>query len=218
MSDDIGERTAREEVADYGRQLVEEDLTRGTGGNVSSRTGDVVAINPSGVPYDDVGPEDVAVVDLEGVHVAGELDPSSETPMHTAIYRARDDIGGVVHAHSPFATSFAMTGNAIPPSNYLVAYLGEEIPVAGWEQPGSETLGETVVESLGEHNDACLLQNHGLVSVGSDLEEAFDNALIAELCAQTHYIAEDIGDPIVLSESDTAKMASQFEQYKNRET
>lgn len=217
MSNELEHAEEREAIAEYGRELLAQDLTKGTGGNVSLRTGDAVAINPSGIAYDKIGAEDVPVVDVDGEQLAGDFEPSSETPMHTQIYRNRDDVGGIVHAHAPYATAFALTGDAIPPSNYLVAYLGEEIPVAGWAQPGSEELGQKVVETLGENNSSCLLQNHGLVAVGTDLEDAFNNAVITELCAQTHYMAEGLGDPIVLSEDDMEEMMSQFDKYREQE-
>ena len=206
--------SARSAVVDYGLQLVSEGLTKGTGGNVSVLVDDRVAINPSGIPYNEIEPADVPIVDTDGNHLEGDLEPSSETPMHTAIYRNRDNVGGIVHAHAPYATAFAMAGEEIPPSNYLVAYVGEKIPLVGWEQPGSEALGENVVSVLGEVNDACLLQNHGLIAVGEDLEAAFGNAVITELCAQTYYMAKGIGDPVVLSDEQLREMSDQFEQYK----
>ena len=217
MSNDLEHAEEREAIVEYGLELLAQGLSKGTGGNVSLRSGDSVAINPSGIAYDKIEAEDVPVVDVDGDQLVGDFEPSSETPMHTQIYRNRDDVGGIVHAHAPYATAFAMTGDAIPPSNYLVAYLGDEIPVAGWAQPGSEELGQKVVDTLGETNSSCLLQNHGLVAVGTDLEDAFNNAVITELCAQTHYMAEGLGDPIVLSEDDMDEMMSQFEKYREQE-
>jgi L-fuculose-phosphate aldolase len=217
MSKEIEHYEAREAIAEYGRELAAQNLTKGTGGNVSSRTGDSVAINPSGIAYEKIEPADVPIVDVNGQQLTGDFEPSSETPMHTHIYRNRDDVHGIVHAHAPYATAFAMTGEEIPPSNYLVAYLGDKIPVAAWEQPGSEALGQKVVDTLGQNNSACLLQNHGLMAVGTDLEDAFNNALITELCAQTHYMAEGLGDPIILSEEDIDQMIGQFEQYRQLE-
>lgn len=217
MSNDLEYAEEREAIVEYGLELLAQDLTKGTGGNVSLRSGDSVAINPSGIAYDKIEAEDVPVVDVDGDQLVGDFEPSSETPMHTQIYRNRDDVGGIVHAHAPYATAFAMTGDSIPPSNYLVAYLGDEIPVAGWAQPGSEELGQKVVDTLGENNSSTLLQNHGLVAVGTDLEDAFNNAVITELCAQTHYMAEGLGDPIVLSEEDMDQMMSQFDKYREQE-
>ena len=104
------ERTA---VSELGRQMLEQGLTKGTGGNISARRGDRVAISPSGMAYGDIEPEDVSVVDLHGERVDGDRKPSSEVRMHTDVLRERDDVGGVVHTHSPYASTFASLGQPV---------------------------------------------------------------------------------------------------------
>jgi L-fuculose-phosphate aldolase len=160
-------RSERETVTDTGVDMVAQELTKGTGGNVSARTDDGnVVISPSGVPYDDIDPEEVPAVTVNGEQVAGDLSPSSETPMHTTVYAGRADIGGIVHTHSPYASTFASLREPIPASSYLIAYAGHEVPVAGYAPPGSEELANDALDALGETTNACLLANHGVLAIG----------------------------------------------------
>lgn len=203
----------RRSVSEFGEQLLEHGLTTGAGGNLSARDGDRVAISPSGVPYPDISPESVPVITLDGDRVAGDLAPSSETPMHTSIYRVRDDIGGIVHTHSPYASTFATLGRAIPPSHYLVAMAGPEIPVADYAPPGTEELAEYAVDALGRDHAACLLKHHGVMAVGDTLGDAFETALMVEYCAQIHYQASAIGEPQLLNDDQMAHLGEIFESY-----
>lgn len=206
----------REAVARLGRELLERGLTRGTGGNVSVRAGERVAISPSGVPYGDVTPERVAVVDGAGEVVAGE-NPSSELPLHLAVYDAREDAGAVVHTHSPYAATFASLDRPIPVSHYLLAYAGGEVPVAGYAPPGSEELGELAAAALGQDRDACLLRNHGVVAVGEDGLTALETAEMVEFCARIHYQAQSIGDPVVLDDEAVAGLVESLSAYRERD-
>ena len=206
----------RESVVELGRELLESGLTKGSGGNVSVRTGDRVAVSPSGIPYEDVASDIVPIVDLDGNQLEGELAPSNETPMHTMIYQARDDIGGIVHSHSPYASTFASLGEPIPASHYLIAYAGTEIPVAGYAPPGSETLGELAVEALGDEYNACLLQNHGVIAIGEDGSDAMEVAEMVEFVAQIHYQASAIGDPVVMDDEDLEYLIDMFGSYRKK--
>jgi L-fuculose-phosphate aldolase len=208
----------REAVATLGRAMLDQGLTKGTGGNVSARDGDRIAINPSGVPYEDVSSGTVPIVTLDGEQVAGRLQASSETPMHTMIYRERDDVGGVVHTHSPYASTFACLDEAIPASHYLIAFAGDEIPVAGYEKPGSAELGRLAVDALGDDHDACLLQNHGTISVGETAEAAFETALMAEYCARIHYQGRNIGEPTLLPDEEIDHLTERFRDYGQTST
>jgi L-fuculose-phosphate aldolase len=206
--------TDRELVVDIGCRLLEEGLTKGTGGNVSVRNGDRVIVTPSGIPYEQIEPEDVPVVSVGGNQIKGEYPPSSETPMHTAIYRERDDVGAIVHTHSPFASTFAALGQPIEPSHYLIAVAGHDIPVAEYAPPGTEELGSLATEALGDESNACLLEHHGVVAVGDDEETAFNTALIVEFCARIHFQASVLGDPPLLSEEELDELVEIFESYR----
>lgn len=209
-------QSKREDVSRLGRQLLEKELTRGSGGNVSVRDGNRVAVSPSGIPYEEVTPDSVPVTDLDGELVDGENEPSNETPMHTQIYQERSDVGGIVHTHSPYASTFASLGEPIPASHYLIAFAGKEIPVAGYEPPGSEELGELAVDALGREYDACLLQNHGVIAVGEDADAALETAEMVEFVAQIHYQASAIGDPIIMDEDDLEYLVDMFGSYRKQ--
>lgn len=203
----------RELVAELGREMLRQDLTEGTGGNVSIRDGDLVAINPSGVPYEDITPETVPLTTVDGDQVAGELAVSSETPMHTAIYRNRDEVGAVVHTHSPYASTFASLDEPVPPSHYLVAFIGDQIPVAGYAPPGTEELGRLAVDALGDDYNACLLKYHGVIATGEDAAAAFETALMVEYCARIHYQARSLGEPSLLDDAEIDTLLERFADY-----
>lgn len=209
-------QAARDSVVELGLELLESGLTKGSGGNVSVRDGGRVAVSPSGIPYEEVTAEIVPVVDLEGNQLEGDLEPSNETPMHTMIYEERSDVGGIVHSHSPYASTFASLGEPIPASHYLIAYAGTEVPVAGYEPPGSEALGELAVEALGDEYNACLLQNHGVIAVGEDGSDAMEVAEMVEFVARIHYQASSIGDPIVMDDDDLDYLIDMFGSYREK--
>jgi len=204
------ERTA---VSDLGRQMLDQGLTTGTGGNISARNGDRVAISPSGMPYDEIEPEDVPIVDLNGEQLDGDRKPSSEFRMHTDVIRERDDVGGVVHTHSPYASTFASLGEPIPASHYLIAFIGNKIPVAPYETYGTAELAEVALEALGEEYNACLLEQHGVLAVGDSVEAAFEVALMVEYCARIHYQAVSIGEPNIVPDEEIETLLDRFADY-----
>lgn len=216
MSTERPLQSEREAVSRLGRQLLEKELTRGSGGNVSVRDGDRVAVSPSGIPYEEVTPEAVAITDLDGESPDDGIEPSNETPMHTRIYRERSDVGGIVHTHSPYASTFASLGEPIPASHYLIAFAGKEVPVAGYEPPGTEALGELAVDALGREYDACLLQNHGVIAVGEDGDAALETAEMVEFVARIHYQASAIGDPVIMDDEDLEYLVEMFGSYRKK--
>ncbi|WP_343067717.1 class II aldolase/adducin family protein [Halobellus ruber] len=148
-----------------------------------------------------------------GEQVAGELAASSEKPMHLQIMRERDDVGAVVHTHSPYASTFAALHEPIPATHYLIAFAGKEVPVTPYEEPGSEELGAAAVSALGDDHNACLLGNHGVIAVGGDADSAFEVALMVEYCARIHYQGQNIGDPTHLPEEELEHLFDRFSDY-----
>ncbi len=142
----------RQEIADTGRRLEAEGLLSATAGNISARVApERIAITPTNIPYPEVRAADVVITDLAGRVVDGERRASSETPFHTAIYRARPDVGGVVHTHSPFATTLAVMRRPIPALHYVIASFGvAEIPVVDYETYGSDALARRLEEMAAE--------------------------------------------------------------------
>lgn len=203
----------RTRISELGEELIEKGLANGTMGNLSARRGDRIAVSPSGTPYEEVTPEAVPIVTMDGEHVEGDVAPSSETPMHRIIYEERDDVGGVVHTHSPYASTFASLNRAITASHYLIGFAGHEIPVAGYAEPGSEELGRLAAETLGDDHGAVLLKNHGVMTVGGTLDAAFEVAQMVEYCAQIHYQALNVGEPDILPEEAVDGLIEKFTRY-----
>jgi L-fuculose-phosphate aldolase len=207
---------ARLDVCAYGRRLADEGLTTGTGGNLSVRVDDALVVSPSGVPYDELSPSDVPVVSLSGERVGDGRDPSVELDLHLAVCRERDDVGGVVHTHSPYATTFAALRRPIPAVHYLVADAGGPVPVAPYARFGTADLATSVVETLGTDRDACLLANHGVVTVGETLADAFETAVAVEYGARIAHQAAAIGDPVELDAAQLADLRDALDDYRTR--
>jgi len=181
------------EVVEACRQLVAKGLVAGANGNVSCRCDQAVVITPSRIPYSRLEPQDVVVIDFEADLLEGELPPSSETLAHLAIYRARPDVGAVIHTHSVFASALAVAGLEIPPIvDEQVVALGGGVPVAAYAPAGSQELAEAAGEALGKGN-AVLLRNHGAIAAGRDLAEAVAHAELVERLAQIYIMARLLG-------------------------
>jgi L-fuculose-phosphate aldolase len=202
-------------VVRFGLMMVQAGLTTGTGGNLScrARDGGLVAISPSGIPYADMQPRDVVVVDLDGRRVEGDGKPSSETGFHLALYNHREDVGGIVHTHSVYATTLACLNWEIPPVHYLVGFAGPKVPVAPYATFGTDALARHVRQTMGTDYRAVLLANHGLVAVGEDLPRAFDTAEEIEFVARVYCQARAIGDPVLLDDAEMQKVITKFKSY-----
>jgi len=193
-------------------ELPKNHLVVWTGGNVSARdpeTGYVV-IKPSGVRYEDLQPEQMLVVDVDGQRVEGELKPSSDTASHLYIYRHRPDVNGIVHTHSPYATAFAALGRPIPV--YLTAMadeFGGPIPCGGFALIGGEEIGQVVVETIGD-SPAVLLKNHGVFTIGPTAEAAVKAAVMVEDVARTVWLALQLGQPDEIPPEDVARLHHRY--------
>ena len=198
------------------KRIHEEGLIRWTMGNVSGRDreGDLVAIKPSGVEFENLTAEMMVVVDLEGKVVEGELAPSVDMPTHLVIYRARADVGGIVHTHSNYATAFAAVGRPVPAVLTEIGdEFGEEIPVGGYCQIGETEIGEEVVRSIGTSR-AILMQNHGVFTIGPDAKAAVKAAVMVESAAKTVFIAEQLGEVIPIPPEEVRRLHRRYvEKY-----
>jgi L-ribulose-5-phosphate 4-epimerase len=203
----------REELHRLHLELPKNGLVAWTSGNVSARDPDsgLVAIKPSGVRYEDLRPEHMVIVDLDGTLVEGDLEPSSDTASHLYIYRHRSDVGGIVHTHSPYATAFAAVNLPIPV--YLTAQadeFGGPIPCGGFALIGGEEIGKVVVEAIG-HSPAVLLKNHGVFTVGPTAVAAVKAAVMVEDVARTTWLALQIGRPDVIADEDVARLHQRYQ-------
>ncbi|PDP88920.1 L-ribulose-5-phosphate 4-epimerase [Glycomyces fuscus] len=173
------------------------NLVTWTSGNVSARVpgADLMVIKPSGVSYDDLSPADMVVCDLEGRLVEGEHKPSSDTSAHAYVYRARPDVGGVAHTHSPYATAWAARGEAIPCAITAMAdEFGGDIPVGPFALIGGDDIGRGVVATLeGHRSPAVLMRGHGVFTVGAGAKAAVKAAVMCEDVARTVHIARQGG-------------------------
>jgi L-fuculose-phosphate aldolase len=182
-------------------------LCRCTSGNVSARDpqSGLVCVTPSGIPYDRLNPADISVVDVNGNVLGGQFKPSSETPMHTAIYRARQDIHGVVHTHSVYATTLCVLNRELPPITVPLTGIAP-VPVVPWELPGSAELAHAVARALGTDRRALLLQNHGPIVGAKTLPEALNLAVYLEEGAQVAVLALICGGLNPIPEASVAIM------------
>ncbi|MDP9865802.1 MULTISPECIES: class II aldolase/adducin family protein [Streptosporangium] len=185
-------------LCEYGRRAAETGLVVGTAGNLSARAGDLIAVTPSGVSLDRLEPEACPVIDVEGHLVEGELQPSSETPMHLAVYTTTD-AGAIVHTHSTFGTVVATTMTELPPIHYNTLLLGGAVRVADYATYGTPELAANVRAALKDRR-AALLANHGGVTVGGDLHAAFEATRLLEWLCEVYVRAKAVGEPRVLTE------------------
>jgi L-ribulose-5-phosphate 4-epimerase len=202
----------KKEVCNLNLALPDNNLVVWTSGNVSVRdieTGYVV-IKPSGVKFEDLIPEKMVVVNLNGEIVDGTLNASSDTASHLYIYKHMPEVNGVVHTHSNYATAFAAVGKPIPP---VLTAIGDEfggsIPCGGFALIGGDEIGKIVVDNIG-NSPACLLKNHGVFTVGKTGEKALKAAVMVEDVAKTVWIAMQLGNPEEISIEDIAKLHDRY--------
>ena len=194
-------QSRRQEVADAAREMAALGLVVGTAGNVSVRLGaedgrDLMAITPSGVPYDQLAHDDIVVTDFEIESLEGDFPPSSESLLHFAIYRKRPDVHAVVHTHSAHSSALAVSGIDLPPViDEVVVYVGGTIRVSKYGFPGSAELADNVCEALGT-NKAAFIANHGAVAVGHTLEEAMSICLLVERASGIYIMSRSLGQVI----------------------
>ena len=168
-----------------------EKMFAATSGNLSvfDRESGKIYITPGSFPYEEMTPEDIMAIDLDGNIIEGKHSPSSEWRMHAAIYRADKRVNAIVHTHSPYATAFAINHMRIPAVLYeMVFFLGGDIPVAEGAIPGTPEVGENCVPVLKERN-GCLMANHGALAVGDTLDRAYTRAVYIEDAAKAYSIA-----------------------------
>ena len=206
----------RELVVEYGKKLVTTGLTDGTFGNLSvfDRESGLVAISPSGMDYFLTTPEDVVVTDLEGKVVDGRRKPSSELDLHRLFYQRRQDVNGVVHTHSTFATVLSCLRWSIEPVPYLVAYAGRQVPCIPYYPFGSLELAEAAWEGMKEEYNACLLGNHGLLAVGSNISYTLDVAQQLEFLAKVYYYTKQAGGGVDLTAAELEAVLGKFQSYR----
>lgn len=203
-----GDSALRELLVRFARRMLSAGLVTGTSGNLSVREpgSDRFLVTPSGVDYEALRSEDLVAVDPDGQPIGPGLTPSVDTPSHLAIYRARLDVNGVVHTHSPHAAAFAAAGEPIPPLLLEAAgYLGGAVGLMDYLPPGSQEAAPRLVAALAGQR-AVLLPSHGVMAVGETLPKAFHAATAVEEGAHVAWLARQLGRPRPVPESDIAWM------------
>jgi L-fuculose-phosphate aldolase len=211
-----GEARAWEALVATARRTVSEGLVVGTSGNVSVRVGDTVLVTPSGVPYDRLAPDDVTGVDLDGRQVLGTLVPTSELPMHLAVYRTTD-AAAVVHTHAVHATAVSTLVPELPTIHYMAAALGGPVRVAPYATYGTDELAENMLRALADRT-GCLLQNHGTVTYGTTLDQAYDRTAQLEWMCRLWLTASSVPglSPTLLSHEQVAEVGEKLRGYGQR--
>jgi L-fuculose-phosphate aldolase len=190
-------------------------LNQGRSGNLSHRVTGGLLITPSGLAYDSLTPDDIVLVGFDG-GVEGRRAPSTELPFHREILVTRTEVNAVLHAHPVHATALACLRRPIPAFHYMVAIAGgDSIRVADYAAFGTLELSRHAVEAL-DGRTACLLANHGLITLGSTLAEAFEIAAEVETLAAMYLAALAVGEPVLLSADEMADLLPRFERYRGK--
>lgn len=204
---------SRAALVEVTRRCTSQGLNHGTTGNLSVRAGAGFLITPSGIPAAALDEASIVeVLDADGT-VRGKGRPSSEWRLHAAIYAARPDAGAIVHAHPPFSTTIACMRQDIPPVHYMLAIAGgHRVRCSAYATFGTEELSAAAVEALAGSR-ACLLANHGLVTIGPDLEGAYRVAVEVEVVAEYWWRARSVGEPVLLTEDEMDDALREFRRY-----
>ncbi|MEU1797841.1 class II aldolase/adducin family protein [Streptomyces californicus] len=195
------------------RRSAADGLVVGTSGNVSARVGELVLVTPSGVPYDRLGPEDAVGVDLAGRQVLGVLKPTSELPLHLAVYRSTG-AAAVVHTHAVHATAVSTLVTEVPLVHYAAALLGGPVRTAAYARYGTPELAEAMLEALRDRT-GCLLANHGTVTYGDTLDQAYERTAQLEWLCRLWLTASSVPGrtPALLDEGQLAEVTQALKGY-----
>jgi len=214
----MDETEGRATVVAAARELDRLGLNHGSAGNVSLRLGDAMLITPSGASVDELAPEMIARMPLNGPDGAweGPLAPSSEWRFHLDILRARPETGAVAHTHAPFATTLAALRREIPAVHYMIAaFGGPNVRCVDYAPYGTAALSDLAVEGLRDR-EAVLLANHGAITIGADMRRAVWRALELEALARIYWQSTLMGAPVILPDDEIMRTVERFRSYGPR--
>lgn len=202
-----------ETLVEAARQSVALGLNAGTAGNFSLRRPGGLWITPTGIPPESMTPDQIVAMTSEGTW-KGDWRPSSEWAIHAQIYAARPAVCAVVHAHPDNCVALSCLRLPIPAFHYMVAALGgDEVPCAPYARFGTGALARAVAQTLGTGLHACLMANHGMVTLGPTLEVALSRASRLEMLARHYLLARAAGEPVLLTEAEMAEVAAGYMTY-----
>jgi L-fuculose-phosphate aldolase len=205
-------QSVRKQLVDCGVRLLRKGLLTQTSGNLSVRlSSGTMAITPTSIEYDTMTPADIVVCDMDGAVLDGARAPSSETPLHAAVYKHRSDINAIVHTHSQHATTMAILGMPIPAVHYIIASLNTmTVPVAPYATYGTPELAASVRDAFQAPCTAVLIANHGMVAGGRTLKQAADGAETTEILAGYYYRGLTVGQPNILTDSQMREVLTKY--------
>lgn len=203
----------REELIRLARAIGTNGLGVGKAGNLSARAGEGFLVTPTGMHYERLVPEDIVMLDSSGASVAAKRKPSSEWRFHRDIYARRQEVAAIVHVHSPYATALACVRRPLPAFHYMVAAAGgNNVRCAEYATFGTQALSDNVLAAL-EDRRACLLANHGLITVGTGPGAAFELAILVEDLCRQYLLACSFGEPVILDEAEMRLNLEKFRSY-----
>lgn len=205
----------RAAVAETALGLLTTGLIVNTSGNVSIRVGEHVVITPSGRDYKSLTPRDIAVVDLKGKVIDGEMLPSSETPLHLSVYASNVEVGAIVHAHSIYATAISTILDSLPTIHYQMVDLGGAVPVAPYRTFGTDELAAVTSQAL-LGRSAVIMKNHGSLTTAKTLDHALGRCVTLEWCSRVYLKALSAGSPNILSDDEMALAKKQMESFAEK--
>ena len=204
----------RELLVEYGKKLIDKNLTKGTSGNLSifNRDKKMFAITPSGIDYYNTKIEDIVIMDLDGNVVEGSKKPSSEHNLHRIFYANREDIGAIVHAHTIYSTVLSCMNMSLPAIHYMIASAGKDVRCAKYATFGTEELAKNAYDEMKDRK-AVLLANHGVLTGGKDIFEAFSILEDVEYVSELYIKAKNIGEPIIIDDREMNVIIEKFKTY-----
>ncbi len=204
----------RSKLIAYGKKLIQDNYTLGTGGNLSifNREKRQMLITPSGIPFPEIAESDLVLMTLDGTVVEGTKKPSSEWVMHKIFYEKRADLNCMIHAHTIYSTVLAELRWNLPATHYMIAVAGPDVRCAEYASYGTPELAENAYTAM-EDRKAVLLANHGILVGHKDIENAYNVLEEVEYCANIYYRAKSIGEPVVLDDAEMLRMATKFQSY-----
>lgn len=209
------ENYVRQSIIDHCRKMNALGINQGTSGNISARYEDRMLITPSAAPYDEMTPDMIASLPLEGEYGAwdGPRRPSTEWRFHLDIMRSRPEVQAVIHTHAIYSTILAIAHKPIPACHYMIAaFGGDDVKVCDYARYGTKELSDNILKAM-EGRTACLMANHGMLVTGASLEKAMWAAVELETIAKQYYHALLIGGAVVLSSEEIAGVRKGFASY-----
>ncbi|KQY32841.1 class II aldolase/adducin family protein [Rhizobium sp. Root483D2] len=209
------ENYVRQSIIDHCRKMNALGINQGTSGNISARYEDRMLITPSAAPYDEMTPDMIASLPLEGEYGAwdGPRKPSTEWRFHLDILRSRPEVNAVIHTHAIYSTILAIAHRPIPACHYMIAaFGGDDVKVCDYARYGTKELSDNILKAM-EGRTACLMANHGMLATGASLEKAMWAAVELETIAKQYYHALLIGGPVVLPAEEIAGVRKGFASY-----